>query len=44
MPGGDRTGSYGFGPMTERAAVSCAGFGVAGFANFSRGACQYGQA
>ena len=33
MPGGDRTGPAGFGPMTGRAAGYCAGFGMPGFAN-----------
>lgn len=41
MPGGDRTGPMGMGPMTGRAAGYCAGFGVPGFANrglgFGRG-------
>jgi len=31
MPGGDRTGPMGMGPMTGRAAGYCAGFGVPGF-------------
>ena len=44
MPGGDRTGPAGMGPMTGRAAGYCAGYGVPGFANpisgggFGRGA------
>lgn len=33
MPGGDRTGPGGMGPMTGRAAGCCAGFGVPGYAN-----------
>ena len=33
MPGGDRTGPAGLGPMTGRAAGHCAGFAVPGFAN-----------
>ena len=33
MPGGDRTGPAGMGPMTGRAAGYCAGYGVPGFAN-----------
>jgi len=33
MPGGDRTGPLGLGPMTGRAAGYCAGYGVPGFAN-----------
>ena len=31
MPGGDRTGPNGLGPMTGRAAGYCAGFGAAGY-------------
>lgn len=39
MPGGDRTGPMGEGPMTGRAAGFCAGFGLPGYANpaFGRG-------
>ena len=39
MPGGDRTGPVGTGPMTGRAAGNCAGYGVPGYANpvFGRG-------
>jgi hypothetical protein len=33
MPGGDRTGPMGLGPMTGRAAGYCAGFGMPGYAN-----------
>jgi len=33
MPGGDRTGPMGLGPMTGRAAGYCAGFGVPGYVN-----------
>ena len=33
MPGGDRTGPAGMGPMTGRAAGHCAGYPVPGFAN-----------
>ncbi len=33
MPGGDRTGPMGLGPMTGRAAGYCAGSGVPGTAN-----------
>ncbi|MBW1932293.1 MAG: DUF5320 domain-containing protein [Deltaproteobacteria bacterium] len=33
MPGGDRTGPLGMGPMTGRAAGFCAGFPVPGYAN-----------
>ncbi|HUW57233.1 MAG TPA: DUF5320 domain-containing protein, partial [Planctomycetota bacterium] len=33
MPGGDRTGPMGMGPMTGRAAGYCAGYGVPGTMN-----------
>ncbi|MFZ4441318.1 MAG: DUF5320 domain-containing protein [Syntrophales bacterium] len=33
MPGGDRTGPAGRGPMTGRGAGFCAGYGVSGFGN-----------
>jgi hypothetical protein len=33
MPGGDRTGPAGLGPMTGRAAGYCGGFGVPGYMN-----------
>jgi len=33
MPGGDRTGPRGMGPMTGRAAGYCAGLGVPGYAS-----------
>ena len=33
MPGGDRTGPMGFGPMTGRAAGYCAGYAAPGYAN-----------
>ncbi len=33
MPGGDRTGPLGYGPMTGRGAGYCAGFAVPGFMN-----------
>lgn len=33
MPGGDRTGPRGMGPMTGRGVGFCAGFGVPGYAN-----------
>ena len=33
MPRGDRTGPYGAGPMTGRAAGYCAGYSVPGYAN-----------
>lgn len=39
MPGGDRTGPMGMGPMSGRAAGYCAGYGVPGYMNpaFGRG-------
>lgn len=39
MPGGDRTGPMGMGPMTGRAAGFCAGYPVPGYMNpgFGRG-------
>ncbi len=37
MPGGDRTGPAGMGPMTGRAAGFCAGYPAPGFANPIRG-------
>lgn len=33
MPGGDRTGPMGFGPMTGRGAGYCAGYSVPGYGN-----------
>lgn len=33
MPGGDRTGPMGAGPMTGRSAGFCAGHGVPGYSN-----------
>lgn len=33
MPGGDRTGPIGAGPLTGHRAGHCAGYGVPGFAN-----------
>jgi len=33
MPGGDRTGPAGLGPMTGRGAGFCAGYGVPGYIN-----------
>ena len=33
MPGGDRTGPLGLGPMTGRAAGYCAGYSMLGYAN-----------
>jgi hypothetical protein len=38
MPGGDRTGPVGRGPMTGRGAGFCAGYGVPGYANPGYGA------
>jgi len=37
MPGGDRTGPMGMGPMTGRAAGYCAGFPVPGYMNAGPG-------
>ena len=37
MPGGDRTGPMGRGPMTGRGAGYCAGFGMPGYMNFGPG-------
>ncbi len=37
MPGGDRTGPTGAGPMTGRGAGFCAGYQVPGFANQTMG-------
>ena len=37
MPGGDRTGPMGAGPMTGRAAGFCAGYPTAGYMNSSAG-------
>jgi hypothetical protein len=37
MPRGDRTGPWGAGPMTGRAAGYCAGYAVPGFLNSGRG-------
>ena len=41
MPGGDRTGPQGVGPMTGRAAGYCAGYSVPGYAN--PGGAGYGR-
>lgn len=41
MPGGDRTGPQGAGPMTGRAAGYCAGWNVPGYAN--PGVAGYGR-
>ncbi len=43
MPGGDRTGPEGFGPMTGRAAGFCAGFPVPGYANPIGGRGYFGR-
>ncbi|MEJ2307079.1 MAG: DUF5320 domain-containing protein [candidate division WOR-3 bacterium] len=50
MPGGDRTGPLGMGPMTGRAAGYCAGYGVPGYINpipgrgfFGRGRGWFGR-
>jgi Family of unknown function (DUF5320) len=40
MPGGDRTGPNGAGPMTGRVAGYCAGYAVSGYAN---PVCGYGS-
>lgn len=37
MPGGNRTGPKGMGPMTGRAAGYCGGFGMPGYANPASG-------
>lgn len=37
MPGGDRTGPGGSGPMTGRAAGYCAGYSVSGYMNVAPG-------
>ena len=37
MPGGDRTGPMGAGPMTGRGAGYCAGYGAPGYGNFAPG-------
>jgi len=45
MPGGDRTGPNGQGPMTGRAAGYCAGYAVGDYAGpvFGRGGFGYGR-
>ena len=43
MPGGDRTGPAGQGPMTGRAAGYCAGYSVPGFVNPIPGHGFWGQ-
>ncbi|MFZ1946189.1 MAG: DUF5320 domain-containing protein, partial [bacterium] len=37
MPGGDRTGPMGMGPMSGRGAGYCAGYGVSGYMNPAMG-------
>jgi hypothetical protein len=44
MPGGDRTGPMGMGPMTGRAAGYCAGYPVPGFMNPIPGYGGWGRA
>ncbi len=43
MPGGDRTGPRGFGPMTGRAAGFCAGYSMPGYANPIPGRGWFGR-
>jgi hypothetical protein len=43
MPGGDRTGPVGMGPMTGRAAGFCAGYPVPGYANAVGGRGFWGR-
>ncbi len=45
MPGGDRTGPMGMGPMTGRGAGFCTGYGAPGFVNrgFRRGFFGFGR-
>jgi hypothetical protein len=43
MPGGDRTGPLGAGPMTGRGAGYCAGYPVPGYANPIGGRGWYGR-
>jgi hypothetical protein len=43
MPGGDRTGPMGMGPMTGRGAGFCAGFPLPGFVNPGFGGAGYGR-
>lgn len=42
MPGGDRTGPLGYGPMTGRGAGYCAGYSVPGYMNPIPGRGWYG--
>jgi hypothetical protein len=43
MPGGDRTGPAGLGPMTGRAAGYCAGYSVPGYMNPIQGRGGFGR-
>ena len=43
MPGGNRTGPAGMGPMTGRGAGVCAGARMPGFANAGGGRCFFGR-
>ena len=43
MPGGDRRGPAGMGPMTGRAAGYCAGYDTPGFANPGPGGRGFGR-
>ena len=43
MPGGNRTGPAGMGPMTGRGAGFCAGFGAPGYANPAGGRGYFGR-
>ena len=43
MPGGDRTGPAGTGPMTGRRLGLCAGYGVPGYQNFYPGRGYWGR-
>ena len=43
MPGGDRTGPVGMGPMTGRAAGFCAGYSVPGYMNPVGGRGYWGR-
>lgn len=43
MPGGDRTGPWGYGPMTGRAAGYCAGFSAPGYMNPVPGGGGWGR-
>ncbi len=42
MPGGDRRGPNGYGPMTGRGAGYCSGYSVPGYASGGRGRVGYG--